>query len=152
MFTLALFKYSRSLAPDEAKLLGSLAGLGADGPITIPLIDLRIVRSSDIVPSEWKSIVLGYNECYLNVCEHPEQSLVYLGNLDRLGILKRFDYYSEADKPAFEAYESSEAIRDVMAKIELGDDERFDFRRWSYRVTDFGENFIKICVTQNGAS
>lgn len=142
----------KEISPDEAKLLGSMAGLGTDGPISIPLIDLRIVRSNEIVPSEWKTIVSGYNECCLTVCEHPEQSLVYLGNLDRLGILKRFDYYSEADKPAFEAYESSEAIRDVMAKIELEDGKRFDFRRWSYRVTDFGRNFIKICVSQNGAS
>ncbi|WP_368130212.1 DUF4393 domain-containing protein [Collinsella aerofaciens] len=142
----------KEISPDEAKLLGSLAGLGTDSPISIPLIDLRIVRTNDIVPSEWKTIVSGYNECCLNVCELPEQSLVYLGNLDRLGILKRFDYYSEADKPAFEAYESSEAIRDLMAKIELEDGKRFDFRRWSYRVTDFGQNFIKICVSQNGAS
>lgn len=139
----------KEISPDEAKLLGSMAGLGTDGPISIPLIDLRIVRSNEIVPSEWKTIVSGYNECCLTVCEHPEQSLVYLGNLDRLGILKRFDYYSEADKLAFEAYESSEAIRDVMAKIELEDGKRFDFRRWSYRVTDFGQNFIKICVSQN---
>lgn len=115
--------------------------------MSIPLVDLRIVSANELVPIKWTLIVEGYNECCKGVCEHPDQSLVYLGNLDRLGILKRCDYYTDDVKATLERFESSEAIQSAKAKVGLEGDKKFTFHRWSYQVTDFGANFIKTCVS-----
>jgi len=137
----------KEISPDEAKLLSTLAGSDDAEHASIPLVDLRIVSADELVPIKWTLIVEGYNECCKGVCEYPDQSLVYLGNLDRLGILKRCDYYADDVKATLERFESSEAIQNAKAKVELEDDKKFVFHRWSYQVTDFGANFIKTCVS-----
>lgn len=138
----------KEISPDEAKLLGKFAIDEFSDRATVPMIDLRSVPSDSLVPSKWASILEGYNECCVGVCEHPERSLVYLGNLERLGILESRESYVENDKETFEKYESSEAICRAKEKTTLGDNMRFDYRRWSYQVTDFGANFIKTCVSE----
>ena len=145
----------KELSPDEAKLLGTLVPTDEDDQPTIPLIDLRIVSDAMDFGAEgnkplfhWKVVVEGYNECCEGVCEHPEQSLVYLGNLERLGILERCDHYTESDKEQLLSFEASAAIAEAKEKAELKDGEKFEFRRWCYQVTDFGLNFIKVCVSQ----
>lgn len=95
----------------------------------------------------WKVAVEGYNECCEGVCEHPEQSLVYLGNLERLGILERCEHYTEDDKEKLLSFEASDAIAEAKEKAKLKDGEKFETRRWSYQVTDFGLNFIKVCIS-----
>ena len=137
----------KEISPDEAKLLSTLTGSDDAEHASIPLVDLRIVSADELVPIKWTLIVEGYNECCKGVCEYPDQSLVYLGNLDRLGILKRCDYYADDVKATLERFESSEAIQNAKAKVELEDDKKFVFHRWSYQVTDFGANFIKTCVS-----
>lgn len=137
----------KEISPDEAKLLSTLTGSDDAEHVSIPLVDLRIVSANELVPSKWTEVVEGYNECCEGVCECPDQSLVYLGNLDRLGILKRCDYYTDDVKAALERFESSEAIQNAKAKAGLEDDTKFFFHRWSYQVTDFGANFIKTCVS-----
>ena len=138
----------KEISPDEAKLLSTLAGSDDAEHASIPLVDLRIVSADELVPIKWTLIVEGYNECCKGVCEYPDQSLVYLGNLDRLGILKRCDYYADDVKATLERLESSEAIQNAKAKVELEDDKKFVFHRWSYQVTDFGANFIKTCFVK----
>lgn len=137
----------KEISPDEAKLLSTLTGSDNAEHVSIPLVDLRIVSANELVPSKWTEVVEGYNECCEGVCEYPDQSLVYLGNLDRLGILKRCDYYTDDVKAALERFESSEAMQNAKAKVGLEDDKKFFFHRWSYQVTDFGANFIKTCVS-----
>lgn len=137
----------KEISPDEAKLLSTLSCSDDAERVSIPLVDLRIVSANELVPIKWTLIVEGYNECCKGVCEHPDQSLVYLGNLDRLGILKRCDYYTDDVKATLERFESSEAIQSAKAKVGLEDDKKFAFHRWSYQVTDFGANFIKTCVS-----
>lgn len=137
----------KEISPDEAKLLSTLTGSDDAEHVSIPLVDLRSVSANELVPSKWTPIVEGYNECCKSVCEHPDQSLVYLGNLDRLGILKRCDYYADDVKAALDRFELSEAIQNAKAKAGLEDGEKFVFHRWSYQVTDFGANFIKTCVS-----
>lgn len=136
----------KEISPDEAKLLSTLTNQDSDDRKTIPLLDLRSVPSDTLLPLKWVTILEGYNECCIGVCEHPELSLVYLGNLERLGILERCAHYSEEDKTIFEKYEASSVVRSAMEETELDKDMKFEFRRWSYQVTDFGANFIKTCV------
>ncbi len=94
----------KEISPDEAKLLSTLTGSDDAEHMSIPLVDMRIVSANEMVPSKWTTIVEGYNECCKGVCEYPDQSLVYLGNLDRLGILKRCDYYTDDVKAALERF------------------------------------------------
>ena len=136
-------------------LLGTLIPTEADDRPTIPLIDLRIVSDATGLGSEglaplfhWRDAVGGYNECCEGVCEHPERSLVYLGNLERLGILERCEHYAENDKEKLLAFEASNAVAVAKEKESLKDGEKFETRRWCYQVTDFGLNFIKVCVSQ----
>lgn len=136
----------KEISPDEAKLLGTLVSKGPDDRIAIPLLDLRIVPTDQLVPYRWNEILCGYNECGVGVCERPEQSLVYLGNLERLGILKRCDTYTEDIEEKLKTFETSEAISTAREKNPLEEGYRYDFRRWSYQVTDFGSNFIRTCV------
>lgn len=145
----------KDLSPDEAKLLGTLVPTDDDDRPTIPLVDLRVVFNATDLGAEgiaslfqWKVVVEGYNECCEGVCEHPGQSLVYLGNLERLGILEHCDHYKDSDKEQFLAFESSAFIAEAKGKAELKDGEKFEFHRWCYQVTDFGLNFIKVCVSQ----
>lgn len=144
----------KELSPDEAKLLGTLVPTEVDDRPTIPLIDLRIVSDAADLGTvgltrlfHWKVAVEGYNECCEGVCEHPEQSLVYLGNLERLGILERCEHYTEDDKEKLLSFEASDAIAEAKEKAKLKDGEKFETRRWSYQVTDFGLNFIKVCIS-----
>lgn len=136
----------KEISPDEAKLLDTFVREDLDNRATIPLIDLRIVPTDHLLPYKWKELVKGYNECAIGVCERPEQSLVYLGNLERLGILKRCESYTEDVEEEIKAFESCEAICSAKEKHPLEECERFDIRRWSYQVTDFGANFIRTCV------
>ncbi len=140
----------KEISPDEAKLLGSLVSEEPDESIAIPLVDLRIITSDQVVPYSWRTIVSGYNECCVGVCEHPERALVYLNNLERLGILQRNEYYANRIKEKLEAFESCEAISSAKDGHPLEEGERYDCRRWSYQVTDFGTNFIKTCVEVTG--
>lgn len=138
----------KEISPDEAKLLGTLVGKDSDEHVTIPLLDLRIVPTDQPVPYRWEEIVYGYNECGVGICEHPDQSLVYLGNLERLGILKRCDTYTEDIKEKLKMFEMSEAICIAKEKHPLEEGSKYDFQRWSYQVTDFGVNFIRTCVRE----
>lgn len=142
----------KQLSPDEAKLLGTFTPEESDGFVSIPLLDLRIVSSDQVVPYSWRTIVDGYNECCVGVCEHPEQALVYLNNLERLGILQRNEFYTDRIKEKLEAFEECEAISLAKDGHPLGEGERYDCRRWSYRVTDFGANFLRTCVEGAGGS
>lgn len=119
----------KEISPDEAKLLSTLTGSEANARVSIPLVDLRIVSVNELVPTEWTLAVEGYNECCKGVCERPDQSLVYLGNLGRLGILKRFDYYTDDIKATLERFESSEAVQNAKADVGLEDDKKFVFHR-----------------------
>lgn len=138
----------KEISPDEAKLLSALV-VASNEHMSIPMLDLRIVPQDQIVPYKWRTLLEGYNECCIGVCEYPDQSLIYLNNLERLGILERRNHYTENDIDKLEAFETSETIRSAKEKASLGKDDRFDFQRWSYQPTDFGTNFIKVCVRDN---
>lgn len=145
----------KELSPDEAKLLGTLVPTETANRPTIPIIDLRVVSDAANLGTVglahsfyWRVVIEGYNECCEGVCEHPEQSLVYLGNLERLGILEHCEHYAEKDKEKLLSFETSDAITRAKETSELKDGEKFEVRRWCYQVTDFGLNFIKVCVSQ----
>ena len=137
----------KEMSPDEARLISSIARDMAEGPeLVIPLIDLRVVPTGPMLPLRWRDLVRGYNVCCEGVCEHPDQSLVYLGNLERLGVIENSDSYPEDLASKFGDLESREPIAKAKVEANLSEGWKFDVRRWTYRVTNYGRNFIKTCT------
>lgn len=137
----------KEMSPDEARLISSIArGMAEDPELAIPLIDLRVVPTGPMLPFRWRDLVRGYNVCCEGDCEHPDQSLVYLGNLERLGVIESSDSYLEDRASKFEDLESREPIAKAKVEASLPEGWKFDVRHWTYRVTNYGRNFIKTCT------
>lgn len=137
----------KEMSPDEARLISSIARDMAEDPeLVIPLIDLRVVPTGPMLPFRWRDLVRGYNVYCEGVCEHPDQSLVYLGNLERLGVIESSDSYPEDLASKFDDLESRGPIARAKVEASLPEGWKFDVRHWTYRVTNYGRNFIKTCT------
>lgn len=142
----------KEICPDEAKLLGSLALGREDGDIIVPTIDLRVVYSKDIIPYRYHSLVSSYSNCCEGVCENPGHASMYLGNLERLGLVQHTELSFGAYDDVYDSLEHSDVVTKAKESFALSEGMEFDFARGSYQVTDYGDCFIRTCVEDRRSS
>lgn len=142
----------KELCPDEAKLLRSLARCREDGEIIVPTIDLRVVYAKDVIPYRYHSLVCSYSNCCEGVCENAEHASMYLGNLERLGLVRHTELSYEDFADVYAALENSDVVAKAKESFALDEGMKFDFARGSYLVTDYGDCFIRTCVEDNRTS
>ncbi len=121
------------LAPDEARILRTLATDGAQ-----PMVDIRetnlIGMGSQLIRSELNMIGAQAGLRYRDRVE------TYLGNLLRLGLIELSD---EAVEDAI-AYQVLEAQPDVLNTIK--ETPRAKTLHRSIRLTTFGDGFCRVCL------
>lgn len=136
----AFVELIRQLCPDEAKLLKRIYPMRA----LYPIID---VKSRN--PKEGFHYIIR-NFCFEEELEHFSKITQYLDNLERLKIIEITDLYVLDDK----VYEELEKNEFVTRVIELckEPENTIEFVRKSFMITDFGIEFLRVCVFEEKTS
>lgn len=132
------------LTPDEAKMMSWLSkGLGKDH---LPVIDLRVVEDDDMpIKARWRVLCENYTNVFDAIVQCPENVSLYLNNLERLKLLSGETYCYEGEDD-YLGIEDSDRIRKIKKDNTPSDGWRFDCVHHVFRLTPFGELFIKCCV------
>ena len=129
------------LSPDEAKILN---GLNAN--CFFPVVTLRFINASD----DARDIIRNFSDIGEKAnCELPEHQSVlkYFDNMERLGLIRYVDK-AIIDWALYEPLIEHPKIKSAMNNkpSNLGNDFRPQIVRGYYYVTQFGSDFIKVCV------
>lgn len=128
----------KQLSPDEAKLLKSLT------TDSYPIIDLKRVKPS----GKFNVILRNFTDIADEICEHPDKIFSYLDNLKRLELIEiPFGTYI-ADESVYKHLEEHPYIKMIQTSVnvELGKDQTFKFERKYFRLTQYGRDFVDVCV------
>lgn len=132
----------KSMAPDEARLMGALA----QGDGQRPAIDLL---SRKVVDRGYETIVRNF--CLLAQeagCEHAHLRGPYLDNLCRLGLVEISDTKCFSDTSRYAPLRESPELDEAKRKIEqVG--EKIDYSMKILSLTDFGFQFCAACVVDH---
>ena len=109
--------------------MGSLALGRDDGDIIVPAIDLRVAYTKDIIPYRYHSLVSSYTNCCEGVCENPGHASMYLGNLERLGLIQHIELSFEVYDDAYTSLEHSVAVTKAKESFALSEGMEFNFAR-----------------------
>lgn len=134
----------KQLLPDEAKLLKEIAS--HEGENEFPLISLEMKKQENNSFSYERYVkVNNFTNIGDNVCDIPEKTITYIDNLVRLRIIDIHEdesasgyNYTELEKHDFiENFKSSHSVYDGF---------EWGFKHYMFKVTQFGFDFIDICV------
>ena len=118
-------------------------GLGKDH---LPVIDLRVVEDDDMpIKARWRVLCENYTNVFDAIVQCPENVSLYLNNLERLKLLSGETYCYEGEDD-YLGIEDSDRIRKIKKDNTPSDGWRFDCVHHVFRLTPFGELFIKCCV------
>lgn len=132
----------KQLTPDEAKLLKSLP------PTTMnyhPLVDLRLFTGNDT--KGHITVVRNYSNIGEGICEMPENICTYIDNLDRLKIICVLEDIRVTDSSKYVAIEKSESLTYIRENLKIEEKHTFSLNKKSFALTEFGESFIKHCIS-----
>ena len=135
----------KQLTPDEAKLVTLFAK-----NMPYPLLDVRWAYKIDN-PAEGKSggaeVLVNYSHLgQIAGCEFPLNTSTYIDNLCRLGLAEIPPLSAYTGKGLYDELESSLTVKSVKAEIESNPEFRMEITRKRLQVTEFGKQFVKICV------
>jgi hypothetical protein len=146
----AFVEILRQLTPDEAKLIGHLAGA--------PAVQLAFIKlTSQIAPAEGEATYEGGWEILARFstlgqeagCAFEGLTTSYLDNFDRLGILECTDmawWSGDEAEAVYAKLEQHPRVRALWAQIEGTNGRRPVIDRGLIRMTTFGRQFIAACV------
>lgn len=131
----------RQLTPEEAKILKLFAQES-----TYPLIELRCVdQLPKIFTQKTYSVVIhNFTSIGDDICGATNIS-VCLENLTRLKLINIFENKAMAESNLYKSLENDPFIVDMM-KQALPDNHKWEIHRKMFSVTDYGRQFIDICV------
>lgn len=132
----------KQLTPDEAKLLKYFSVT-----TNLPTITIR---------SELKEGKGGW-DVYRHVslfgeksgCENPHLTSVALDNLIRLGLIEIPHTYSYTDKMIYEELKNDSNVKSACEQIDKEEGRKCKIVEEMISITDFGNQFINICVTDH---
>ncbi|MDX2008154.1 MAG: DUF4393 domain-containing protein [Meiothermus sp.] len=153
----ALVDVIKQMNSDEAKIMNFLA---SSGMATQPICDLLLVGQdvfSEGVTNNTSALPVGYSLIERNKsfiaedasCEHPNLGASYIDNLCRLGLL-------EIRNARFGNDDRYDRLRSWSKSIVLADDPLFlegkrgiELSRKTIQLTDFGQLFVRTCISLN---
>lgn len=129
----------RQLTPDEAKLLKYFSNNKI-----LPTVSIR---------SEGKKEKGGYNVAnHISLfgekagCENPHLTPVSLGNLERQGLITFPHNYSYTEKAFYHQLKNHPEVLRIVEALNKSDDRKAEIVEEVVEVTDFGDQFIQICI------
>lgn len=139
----AFVEVIKQMTPDEARLVRLFTALRA-----FPLLTVR---------SEWKEnkppkiggedVLVHFSRLGFDAhLERPDMTPTFIDNICRLGLAEipaMFVYTSEG---LYEPLENSSEVQRIKKEIEENLELRCLLRREGLRITEFGKQFVKICV------
>ncbi len=127
----------KQLTPDEAKLLKRLS----EGD-EFPLIDVKIKAPS----GGYHRVLHNFTNVSEEVCECPSNIFSYLDNFERLKLIdiKNDEFFT--DKSLYKPLEEHAEMQDLMSTT-LPAGHKYEIKHGMFRLTAFGKDFIKICLT-----
>ena len=134
----------KQMTPDEAKLLQYIS-LSMTTSLALPVITVRDESKKRgeggvIVARHLSLLGLKAN------CENPELTPVSLDNLIRLGIIVIPKNYSYTEKAVYDEIKNHENVTEIVEDINKNVERRAVVLEETVGVTDFGKQFIDICV------
>ena len=128
----------KQLTPDEAKILKSIR----DNTSYIPLVDLLIQlgNGNGHVP-----LLKNYTNIGYGICDNPANISAYIENLDRLKLICILEDIHLTDKSMYDPLENSSYFK-AYKSASLPDGKSFTVKKKSFIVTNFGRNFIDVCI------
>lgn len=131
----------KQLCPDEAKLIKYMAYDRWQG--NYPLIDLRKVTVKN---QSYNTLVHNFTDIGEGVCEYPYSGIRgYVDNLQRLGLIEIPFGVALTDEERYISLENHYQIIKIK-NVQLPEGFRLEFDRKKLEITDYGWQFINICV------
>lgn len=131
----------RQLTPDEAKILKRFSQARE-----YPLIEVRKVNKSMKNPfyGTYSIVVHNFTSTGDDICGSANIS-VYLENLARLKLINIYEEVGIAEEDAYKSLEEDHFIVKLV-NTDLPDGSQWEIYRKMFSVTDYGRQFIEICV------
>ena len=128
----------KQLSPDEAKMLNVFKINESD---SYPLIDV-VIEDFD----GYRVVLNDFTNIFDSTCEYPEHTTYYLDNLERLKIIK-ISNVNECltEEELYIPLETSVKIQKLISQ-DLPEGNRWEIKRKYFQLTQYGKNFIEICV------
>jgi hypothetical protein len=132
----------KNLSADEAKLIAVLSPLIGGG--SFPIIELRLEKPP----------AFSYKTSQTNIhllakkanCDIPENSALYLSNLERLGVLNLSYNETLAEESEYTEIEAMEFVKQFLARPIGPDTFRPKVKRGVAFITPVGAAFIRACA------
>jgi hypothetical protein len=129
----------KQLTPDEAKLLNYFLK-----EQTLPLLTIRNNKQNG---SGGHDAVRNFSLLGFKAgCDNPEITPVALDNLGRLGIIHIPKDYHYSDKEVYNELHENKEVKEAILTINLKENRKSKIIEGMVQITDFGEQFINICV------
>ena len=132
----------RNMSSDEARILEFVMKAKV-----VPIVDIKRVflkQEGEIKIQELISTV-----AHDAGCEHKELSASYIVNLERLGLVEvpRDAYLTKSD--AYDRIINDPPVKAIVEKLSSdgGEEYKGDFNKYYMKMTVFGEQFGRACVT-----
>ena len=127
----------KQLTPDEAKLLKKLSKGNS-----FPLIDVNRESPS----GGYQVIVHNFTDISEDVCDCPSNVFAYLDNFERLKLIdiKNDKYLTNDD--FYKPLENHVEIQEIMSHT-LPEGYKNEITKGMFKLTAFGREFIKICLS-----
>ena len=128
----------KQLSPDEAKMLNVFKINESD---SYPLIDV-VIGDFD----GYRVVLNDFTNIFDSTCEYPEHTTYYLDNLERLKIIK-ISNVNECltEEELYIPLETSVKIQKLISQ-DLPEGNRWEIKRKYFQLTQYGKNFIEVCV------
>lgn len=131
------------MTPDEAKIMAWFAA--GEGRDYIPIVDLRLVKTDQIIKHTWRPLLENYTNVFDGIVEEPGNVPLSLDNLERLGLISEEEFAIDEDGE-YPRLEQSEKILRLKETTTPDEGWCFDITHNIYRLTSLGKRFVKCCV------
>ena len=131
----------KQMCPDEALLMRYFASLPTQQG---PILEVRAASTSldeGFVVKQTNFSLFGF---YAN-CNNPQNTPIYLDNLQRLGLITLSFEKHLVDNNAYDQLEHFNEIEQLKESIEADQTKKCDFSHGIMTLTNFGASFCKAC-------
>lgn len=129
----------KQLSPDEAKLLKHISTEDKG----YPLIDIKIVNSE----GGFHTVMHHFTDIAEGVCEEPENTLSYLDNLERMRLIDVPWGLYIGDDSEYEKILQHPKVLSVL-NFQTPEGWTFETKKEKFEITQFGRDFINVCIKE----
>jgi len=127
-----------SLSPDDGKFLGNFAYTS-----TMPIVLVRAVSKNSKQFMKIGSPLVS--EVYTNELMYPENTGLYISNLEGLGLITRYDQDSLSGDPMYKTIEEQHHKKHAQRILEKLPGRTISYQRGAIELSPLGTQFLEAC-------